>query len=279
MYKILLLTGILFTSTIQTEARTPLQFMKSDALSLEYCLNFRGQMITERDIASNETMHLLKLGYSPLPFVAFFGGLGINKFTVDPFVVQQDPLTFQRFDGGYGFSPAAGGIFFTPRIAGLFRAFGGIDVTYIYSKDAFGKLYEGPVYDPGGGLTLTLAKYLDVALGGKGHLINGKMKDEDTKAVLGPFSNRTVARGYLSVILKSPYENKFLSLDFEASPDFTKDWTNGPRESAIMIAVGILMKEDKKNKELEKRNLSHFPGYKSLEDDAEDMRDSVEETE
>ena len=264
-----LLVFMLFFCSAQA-GNPPVSAMASQTIGVDYSLAYRGQTITEQDIGSHEKIHCISLRYSPIQYLLFSAGIGIDKFTTDPYMGSQ-------FNGQYGFSPSVGLSLFSPEFfREIFRATGGIAMSYLNSKDNAENKYSGSILNPYAGLIAALGKYADVEGGLKVHAINGSMGNTRTDTAYGPFSNRNIMRGYLSLLLKSPGEWAYMSIDFEMSPQVSKDWTGGPYESSLGFSIGMLLKNDTKNKQIEEKNSAKFPKFDEMKKKADKMEEKIE---
>lgn len=251
-------------------AGVPLGKMNSNTLAMEYVDVMSGQVITEKDISSNEHFRRFRLQYAPVSFLLFSAGIGADKFTVDEY-------NKKKFNGSYGFSSSAGIMLFTPLIIrDIVRVKGGLGISYLNSRDKLQNVYEGIMFDPYGGIGVSLGKYAGIDFGFKGHIIDGAMRNADTGADFGKFSNRVVSREYASLILKSPGNMTYMTLNFEVSPEWSRDWNNGPYESAVGLSVGVMLRRDTKNEEIEKKSREYFPDYDKIKEKADELEEDVQ---
>lgn len=166
---------LLFAFSGAMAANAPTMDMNAHALAVEYKALFRGQVITEKDVPSYEKSHSLSLRYAPIPYLLVTAGAGLEQFTVDPY--QQ-----KEFIGNYDFSPNAGLSLLTPLLFDIFQLTIGVNAIYLNSSDDNDLTYSGAIVDPFLGLGIFAGKYAGLEIGGKGHFINGSIKNTESDA-------------------------------------------------------------------------------------------------
>lgn len=256
--RIILLLLVLAVADVWGENKT------GRAVSVEYQYTAGGQAITEADARSNEQIHRMSVGYIPSDLFSFSVGMGLERFKVPG----------APFEGRFGISPCAAVSFYSPPFTGeTGRLHTGLSWIYLNSEDS-GILYEGPVYDPYAGLEFGIGRHFSFEIGIKGHILDGKIKRSETNEEVSPFSNRNKGRAYVSSLLKSPGEGIFAVIDFEFSPEFSKNWDrHGPIESAMGIKLGVLIREDKTNEKIEKKSAAYFPEMKKMKEKANELEE------
>lgn len=249
-------------------AQFPVQDMDSRSLGLGYTFAMRGQNITDANVASHEVVHQVILGYAPVPYVALQAGLGMDRFSVDPY-------NQTRFRGDYGFSPSFGIAGFSPFFAlDLLRGTGGLNILSLNSEDDRGYRYSALITNPFLGIIVSPTVFLDVTVGGRLHLVDGSMEAPRT-AKDAPFANNDIGRGYLAATLKSPFERAFLSIELDFSPEIDPDWVGGPREAAVSVSFGaVLGWKGKSSPSVEKP--IYFPAYPEMKSKQDKMAEELE---
>jgi hypothetical protein len=257
--------ALLLAAAGPARAQFPVQDMNRYTLGLDYTLAFRGEDITQAGVPSHEILHVVGLAYAPVPYVALQAGLGIDRFSVDSYKQVS-------FDGDYGFSPALGLSLYSPFfLFDMLRVSGEGHAVYLDSRDSRGFAYSGFISTASLGLIFSASAYLDLAAGGRLHLIDGSMSSPHG-AVDQPFSNKQTTRGYFAVTLKTPSEGAFLTLDLDASPNV--DWSNGPREATIGISFGALL-GGKGKTEAPAEQPAYFPAYSEMKEKEKKMAEEI----
>jgi hypothetical protein len=250
-------------------AQFPIQNMGMNRLGLAYDLAFAGQNITEQNVPSQQSTHSLSLGYAPIPYAGLTLGLGIARFQTE----STGPS--RAFDGRYAFSPSLGLRLVSPGfIHETFYVIGGVYTQYFNSEDKNGLGYSAFVVNPDLGLMISPFNFFDLRLGGRLHVLNGDI-DVPRASSTSPFSNETVARGYLGVTLKTPAEGAFLSIDVDLSPESDANWSRGPVESTLRITMGTVLGWKSREPKATPRN-PYFPNYRDLKDRQEQMSDELQ---
>lgn len=243
---------------------------KSPGVGFEYQALLRGQMITEKDVPSHELNHILKLKIIPLQYLNFSIWAGMQKFSVDTY-------NSTKFESDFGFTPGGSLGLLSP---GFFKNHiwitVGSDVLYLNSEES-GYEYEGPITDIFGGCKFAVARNVEIEAGGRAHFIVGTIRNTRTSEEYGSFSNRNIIRGYGILVLKSMEEKVNFSLYFDASPEFSKDWANGPCESSLGASIGFMIVPDTKTKKIEQKNKTYFPGLEGAKQRIEEMEKEMKE--
>jgi hypothetical protein len=247
-------------------AEFPLESMTPYRLGLQYGMAFRGQDITSKDTPSHEILHILSLGYSPLPYVGVEAGLGLDRFSVDRY-------NGVRFHGEYGLSPLFGVMLASPYLFDIARIAGGGRFLYLHSEDGRGYGYSGWITSPYLSAMLIPSAYFNVQAGARGHYIDGSMRAPGGQE-LG-FSNRETVRGFVSFTVKSPSEFAFFTLDADFSPALEADWSNGPREASIGVSFGTLLGWTRRAQEPKTAPL-YFPAYSEMKEKQKKMGEELE---
>jgi hypothetical protein len=266
------IAALLLGAALATAARAqfPVQDMDGRTLGLAYTFGLRGQDITDAAVASHEVLHQASLAYAPLPYVALKAGIGMERFSVEPY-------NQTRFRGGYGASPAFGIDLYSPFFAAeTMRGTAGAHLLFMGSEDGRGYRYSATVASPFLGLIVSPTVFLDVTVGGRMHLMNGSMKSPRDEAGAG-FANTEIARGYLALNLKTPFERAFLNVDFDFSPMVDMDWSNGPREAAVAVSFGTLLGWKGKSQPKGASGApAYFPAYDEMKRKQEKMAEEIE---
>jgi hypothetical protein len=250
-------------------AKGPVNSMDNNSLGLEYSGTFRGQMITEQNVLSYESIQLMSLYFAPVEYVQISLALGADKFETDEFGGRQ-------FVGNYGFSPGAGLSLFTPGfVENILRVTGSFNFLYLNSKDDAGYRYSGPVLNPSLGLMIHPTGILDIEAGVMGHFIVGTMeysKDD----LSSDFSNDQIVRGYLSLSLISP-NGVWATLSATASPEAGKDWDGATRpvEASVGLSIGVLLFDEAAG--ISDDTSRYFPAYKEMKEKQNKMRNDLAE--
>lgn len=251
-----------------TTAQFPAQDMDKRSLGLGYTFAMRGQDITDAGTPSHEVLHQVTLGYAPLPYVVLQAGLGIDRFSVDPY--QQT-----RFRGAYGFSPSFGIAGYSPFFAlDLLRGTGGFNVLSLSSSDDRGYRYSALITNPFLGIIVSPTVFLDVTVGGRLHLVEGSMEGPRSGSKAS-FANSEIGRGYLAVTLKSPFERAFLNLDIDFSPQLDSDWNGGPREATVSVSLGAVLGWKGKSSPSAEKPI-YFPAYPEMKSKQDKMAEELE---
>jgi hypothetical protein len=247
-------------------AGLPVQDMSASSIAVDYTGLWRGETITEGEIAAHENAHHLDLRYAPVPYVAFSLGFGIAGYTVDT-------VRLTQFKGVPGPSLSFGLDLYSPRFFDILRVTCSAKGYYLYTRNKNKDyLYSGPFVTPGLGLNVTLAEKLDLEAGGRGVLIFGEMSRSSDPSALY-FSNNNKVRGYLTLVLHSPYEGAYCVLDLDASPAAAMDWGNGLFESSISLSLGFILRT--KNWRKGPSPQSTYPGYEKLKKKQDEMEQEM----
>jgi hypothetical protein len=257
--------GILSMTTF---AKPPVRYMYSTTVGLEYYGAMRGQLITSALVPSHERIQLMYLCYAPVEYVQIGIGLGADRFFTDIYNAR-------RFEGRYGFSPAISLTGNSPAfLMKALRLALNIDFLYLNSVDKFDYKYSGAILDPSLGLLAYAGKFVEVELGGQGHLIAGRMTDKSANTTAA-FSNEQNVRGYLAVTLASP-KGAYVQLHFDASPKITPDFNKGPSEATMGFSIGGLLTPDRTSKKLQEKTNKYFPAFKEMKKKEDEMGDELE---
>jgi hypothetical protein len=251
-------------------AGLPVQNMSSGSLALDYNGLLRGATITKQKVGAHENAHTMNFSYAPIPWLVLSAGLGAASYSVDTTPLDAGHSIF--YNGRFGFAPVFGISGYTPYLAGsLLRVTAGARGHYLNTTDKTKQFGYGGLFATGGaGLIFSIGSIVDIELGGRGFFILGEMqKKGDT--VQG-FSNNNIPRGYLSVTLQTPLEGGYITVDFDASPEFSGDWSRGPAESSIGITAGMIFRSRTGVEKSKTVDDSHFPNYKDLEKKVENLQ-------
>jgi hypothetical protein len=250
-------------------AGPPVQDLSSTSIAVDYSGVWRGAEITTLKVPAHESVHLVNVRYSPLPYVVLSAGLGAANYSVD--TCQQ-----RQFKGGFNFSPSLGAAFFTPPLANnIVRLTAGAKAHYLYTtnlEESF--VYSGPVVVPNAGIRVSLGQFVDLEAGARGLLIMGTMQEGDMKG--RSFSNVEQKRGYLSVTLHTPSEGAYLSFDLDASPGIDMDWTGGPAESSIGVTVGLILRQPQDRLSRKMNGYEDYPAFREMEKKIEEMEKEMQ---
>lgn len=262
--------GLALALVPSARAEFPVENMDPQSLGIQYGLGFRGQDITKAAVPSHETMHMLSLAYSPVPYVSMEAGLGIDRYSVDP-------SNQVSFHGDYGISPAFGLSLYSPALVEILRLTAGDKALFLNSEDSRGYRYSGFISSPFLGLLVAPSGYVDITAGARLLLTDGTMSGPNSAASGSAFANQTALRGYLSVTLKSPLERAFLTLDLDASPNLDSDWSNGPKEASVGVAFGAMLGWSSHAASSAKRDTSrYFPAYPEMKSKQDKMAEEIE---
>lgn len=243
-------------------AGLPVQDFSLSSIGIDYTGLWRGETITKSTVPAHENTHHIGLCYSPAKYVAFSLGLGIANYTVDTVGLTQ-------FKGTPGLSPSFGLDGYTPMIGNFLRMAVHAKGYYLNCENkSKSHLYSGPFVTPSAGAVFSAAEKLDLEAGARGLLILGEMSRAG-ESTASYFSNNERVRGYLTVILHSPYEGAYCVLDFDASPSIQSDLSNGPFESSISLMLGFILRTDKRFKKT--TTGSTYPAYDELKKKLDDM--------
>jgi hypothetical protein len=257
-----LLVSLALSGAVRAEF--PIGSMAPDRLGLQYGFAFRGQDITSRDVPSHEITHALQLGYAPIPYLALEAGLGVDRLSVDPY-------NGTRFRGDYGLSPLFGITLASPRLFNVLRFTGGSRFLYLNSEDDRGYTYSGLVYSPFLSAIASPTEYVDLEAGIRGHRIDGNMQGPGGREQT--FSNRENVRGFVALLLKSPSEFAFLTLDADVSP--SAEWNGGLREASIGVSFGTML--GWKPKPVESQSAPpYFPAYPDMKERQKKMAEELQ---
>lgn len=250
-------------------AQFPVQDMDSRSLGLGYSFLMRGQEITEARVSGNEIVHLVNLGYSPLPYLSLQAGIGINRFSVEPY-------NQSRFHGDYGLTPSFGIAGYSPYLLEMIRGTLGVNGTAINSEDDRGFRYSAFVTNPFFGIIVSPSLLVDVSAGARLHFVDGVMESPRAQGEKA-FANDNIGRGYFAVTLKTPFERAFLHFDFDFSPQLDSDWSDGPREAAVSVSLGAILgwKGKTQERSVEDRP-TYFPAYPEMKDRQKKMAEEIE---
>lgn len=251
-------------------AQFPVQDMDGRTLGLAYTFGLRGQTITDARVPSHEVLHQASLAYAPLPYVALQAGVGMERFSVEPHGQT-------RFRGDFGFSPALGIALFSPFFAADYlRGTAGATTLFLGSEDGRGYRYSASVGNPFLGLIVSPTIFLDVTVGARLHLMDGTMR-APREGTGNSFANNEIARGYLALNLKTPFERAFLNVDFDFSPTVDMDWSDGPREASLAVSFGTLLGWKGKSKAKQETDKPiYFPAYPEMKDRQKKMAEELE---
>jgi hypothetical protein len=242
----------------------PTEDMGPRSLGVGYQFLARGQNITESKIPAQEIMHSLELNYAPIEYVAVGIGLGLTQWSTERFESH-------RFQGNYGFSPSAHVDGYSPFLAKVLRVTGGYEGQYYTSRNDAGYRYTNLVHSPYLGLSVTPLVFLETSVGVRGHFIMGSRKPSST-AEATEYANVEPVRAYFSLTIKTPFENAFLTLDADASPELETDWSNGPQEASVGLTFGGFLKwKGQTPKANPDRKNPYFPAHGTLKKRQEQM--------
>ncbi len=250
-------------------AQFPMQNMSANRIALAYDLATSGQNITARNTPSQQMSHRLSLAYAPVPYAGLALGLGVARFETQP----DDAIP--AFNGKYGFSPSLTLRLATPGLfKDLLRVTASAQTQYFSSADPNRLSYSGFLIAPDLGLMISPYDFVDISLGGRLHVINGDM-EAVRQNISSPFSNETVMRGYFGLLLKTPSEGAFLSLEADISPNADANWSQGPVESSLRISIGSVLGWKSREPKAMPRDL-YFPNYRDLKDRQQEMSDQMQ---
>jgi hypothetical protein len=259
-----MIAGLAFTA----RAGLPVQDLSSTSIAVDYSGLWRGEQITKQKVPGHESVHHISVRYAPLPFIVLSAGVGGANFSVD--TCQQ-----KQFKGGYNFSPALGVNFYTPfLLKKKLRFTAGVKAHYLYTRNADESfLYSGPFVAPSAGIIVSLGEYVDLEAGARGDIIFGHM--QSGSATPQVFSNSEQMRTYVSIMLHTPAEGAYLTVDFDASPKVDMNWSNGPAESSIGISVGFILRQQKDLLLNKSKENADYPGFKEMEKKIEEMEKTM----
>jgi hypothetical protein len=261
--------GVVLVMAMAVWAKAPIQHMKSTTLGLEYALTIRGQEITKAVVPSYEQIHLMSIYYAPVQFVQLSLGLGGDRLEVDEYKER-------KFEGGYGFSPAAGVSLYSSLFARkVLRLTLSCNVLYLSSRDDSDYRYSGPIWNPAVGFLIHAGSFINMEVGGKGHIINGTMENTET-GIERPFSNANTYRWYLAFTAISP-NGVYLQINFDASSAAAYNGLQkGPEEATIGFTVGALITHEKRSKKSSDKESKYFPNYKDMKKRQKEMEKEIE---
>lgn len=249
-------------------AKSPIRYVDSRSIGVEFESMWRGQTITEVTVPSHDQFWQVAVNYAPLEYVQFLVGIGAQRFKVD---------TYQNatFNGNYGFTFSAGAYANSPAfINKIFRFTAGCDAIYLNCKDDYDYKYSGPIVDPLAGFILCAGRYVEFELGGMGHFIIGEMENPRTKST-SEFSNNEYVKGYLDITATSP-AGIYATLHFDGSQNIGKDWENGPYEAGIGFNVGVILRDKRPKQKKKKEKSKYFPEYDDMKEKQDDLFRDIE---
>jgi hypothetical protein len=256
-----MLSGLLLLTYSILTAAVPSEDLSPNSFALEYEGTLRGENIPDhyfpaQDVASHESIQMLYLRYAPVTYAVFSIGLGAERFIVEPYAGS-------AFNGRYNFSPAGEVALFTPYFAGgVLRVTGGAAASYLYSEDTYNTVYRGLIANPFAGIVFSLGNSIDVALGCRAHRIFGTIEDP-TAGTTTDFHNRTMVRGYGTLVLHSPSDGAYASFDADVSPKYSTTWNGGPLEATVRASIGYIVRKAVYRKPIAVDN-TYFPGYQDM---------------
>lgn len=263
--KLLLLSSLLVSFAY---AKSPVRYVDSRSIGIEFISIWRGQTITKAIVPSHEQFWQAALNYSPLEYLQFLVGIGAQRFKVDSYGTA-------TFKGNYGFAFSAGAYANTPAFANkIFRVTAGCDLIYLNCKDDYDYKYSGPIVDPLAGIIICAGRYVEFEAGAMGHFIIGQMENPRTNST-SDFSNNENIKGYLDVTANSP-NGIYATLHFDASPEIGKDWDEGPYEAGIGFTVGVILRDKRPAQKKKKEKSKYFPEYEDMKKKQDDMLRDIE---
>lgn len=247
----------------------PVQNMSPASLALDYSGLWRGETITTQKIGAHENAHLFSVRYAPIAYLLLSAGLGAAAYSVDTNMTDGTHKVF--YNGGYGLAPSFGINAFSPYLfPKILRVTAEAKGYYLSTTEKTENYeYSGLFATGGAGLIFSIGSSVDIEVGGRGFIIVGEMQKKGDS--VQAFSNNEPARGYLSITIQTPLEGGYISLDFDASPAITGEWTRGPSEASIGITAGVVLRGRtavEKTKPIDEKN---FPNYKNLEKKSENL--------
>jgi hypothetical protein len=251
-------------------AGVPVQNMSPAGFALDYSGLWRGATITEQKVGAHENEHLFTIHYAPIPYLLLSAGLGVASYSVD--TNQADATHKIYYNGNFGFSPSFGITAFTPYLyRELVRITAGATGNYLNTADMTKRYSYAGLFTAGSaGVIFSVASVVDIEFGGRGLFIMGEMQGEN--GPMHSFSNNEKARGYLSVTIQTPLEGGYITLDFDASPNISDDWSKGPVESSIGITAGAVIHNRTSVEKSKTTDDKNFPRYKDLEKKVVDLQ-------
>jgi hypothetical protein len=262
----LLLPVLLLTASLAF-AKAPIRSLDKTILGIEYTGQICTQYITNASVGSYTRSQVFRLEYSPVEYGQVWIGAGATRF-------ETEAYSQRKFDGKYGFAPAAGLALNSPALLKkMIRVTAGFDFVYLNSTDAFEYRYIGPILSPSAGVLLHAGSYVDVEVGAKGLIINGTMKNTET-SIESAFSNATAIRGYGKVSLIAP-SGVYGQLSFEASPDVSTDLSSFPQEFGIGFSIGVLLSDDMSSNRMFKKNDKKLEDLEKQKKRLKDMGESL----
>ena len=264
MIKLLLFSALLVSFTY---AKSPVRYMTTRSLGIEYTCMWRGQTITEATVPSHEQFWQFALDYAPVEYIQLLFGIGAGRFRVDE-------VGNTEFKGNYGFSFSGGAYAYSPAfIQKVLRITAGVDIIYLNCEDDYDYKYSGPVFDPLAGLIIYAGPYIEIEAGAKGHFISGRMKEKANKSE--DFSNNEPVKGYVNLTAYSP-NGVYGTFHFDASKETKADWGKGPYEGSIGFSVGVILTDKRHRKKGKKEKSKYFPEYEEMKKKQEKMLDDIE---
>jgi hypothetical protein len=263
-YVLFIISGMLFGA----HAGVPVMDMSLTSIAIEYTGLWRGEAITELDIPAHENAHHISIHYSPVPYVSMGLGIGMAGYSVDT-------VRSTQFKGVPGISPSFNLFGYSPMIADIVGFTLGAKGYYLHTRNkGQSYLYAGGIVNPCLGVIFSIGNNLQIELGGRGLVIFGEMSESGSTATSN-FSNRNLARGYLSLLMHTPSEGAFCMIDIDASPAAQADWNKGPIESSISFSLGFILRTEKYAREYKKASDSTYPGYDDLKKRQEQMEEEM----
>lgn len=249
-------------------AKSPVRYVDSRSIGIEFVSMWRGQTITEASVPSHDQFWQAALNYSPFEYLQFLVGIGAQRFKVDPYGTA-------TFNGNYSFAFSVGAYGNTPAFVNkIFRVTAGCDLVYLNCKDDYDYKYSGPIVDPLAGIIICAGRYVEFEAGAKGHFIIGEMENPRTGSE-SDFSNNEYVKGYLDVTATSP-SGIYATFHFDASPEIKADWDDGPYEAGIGFTVGVILRDKRPPEKKKKEKSKYFPGYDDMKKKQDDMLRDIE---
>ena len=268
MKPLLKLFVILTLGATQLQAIVPLSEMSKSSLAIDYTGMWRGERITSSAVAAHENVQMAAIHYMPIPYLLITAGLGAAQFSVD----EYNKL---KFTGGWTIAPSFGVSGFSPKFFTMITGTAGIEGYYLYDPNKANTfLYQGAFTNFKAGLLFSFNDNVSLEIGEHDLVIFGEMGHVKDSASLY-FSNKYNMRTYLSLLLTTPSENVYCSINFDASPKFGLDWSKGPQESSIGITLGFILRASTfKIKAADTQ--TEFPEFKGMEEKQHEMEKTVE---
>jgi hypothetical protein len=225
---------LLFFGSSALSAGIPVGCMTSSSIGIEYDGIMSGQIITRANVTSHLNAHYLTIRYTPLRLLLVSLGIGGTRFATDAY-------DSTRFTGNAGISMNGGIALYSPDFFSLLRITGGIE-GYALNSSKDGYRYTAGLANPYLGLIVLAGTLVDIQIGVKGHLVYGKMSApgvDDGRT----FGNTTYPRGFGSITLHSVNSGAYATLGLDASQKLDRDWSDGPREAALSLQVGYIIRD------------------------------------